>query len=55
VRKCDHQLLLPTFYGVTKKVPEYNSFLIGTDILTVAAKDGAPSCEEIAAARARAR
>ncbi len=54
VRKCDHQLLLPTFYGVTKKVPEYKNFLIGTDILTVSPKDGAPTCEEVAAARARA-
>ncbi len=54
VRKCDHQLLLPTFYGVTKKVPEYKNFLIGTDILTVAPKDGARTCEEIAAARAKA-
>ena len=45
--------LLPTFYGVTKKVPEYKNFLIGTDILTVAPKDGARTCEEIAAARAK--
>ena len=55
VRKCDHQLLLPTFYGLTKKVPEYKDFLIGTDIITVAPKDGAPTCEEVAAARAKAK
>ncbi len=55
VRKCDHQLLLPTFYGVTKKVPEYKDFLIGTDIITVAAKDVAPSCEDIAQVRKKAK
>ena len=55
LRACDHQLLLPTFYGVTKKVPEYKDFLIGTDIITIPPKDGVPSCEEIQKARARAK
>ena len=55
LRACDHQLLLPTFYGMTKKVPEYKDFLIGTDIMTVAPKDGAPSCDDIAKARAKAK
>ena len=52
LRACDHQLLLPTFVGVTKKVPEYKDFLIGTDIFTVSAKDGAPSCDDVKKARA---
>jgi branched-chain amino acid transport system substrate-binding protein len=55
LRACDHQLLLPTFYGVTKKVPEYKDFLIGADIITVPPKDGVPSCEEVQKARARAK
>jgi len=52
LRACDHQLLLPTYAGVTKKVPEYKDFLVGTDIMTVSPKDGAPSCEEIQKLRA---
>ena len=55
LRACDHQLLLPTFYGVTKKVPEYRDFLIGTDIITVPPKDGVPTCEEVQKARAKAK
>jgi branched-chain amino acid transport system substrate-binding protein len=55
LRACDHQLLLPTYYGVTKKVPEYKDFLVGTDIITVAPQDGVSTCEEIQKARARAK
>ena len=55
MRACDHQTILPTFVGVTKKVPQYKDFLIATDIVTVAPKDGAPSCEEIKKARAAAK
>jgi branched-chain amino acid transport system substrate-binding protein len=55
VRACDHQLMLPVFYGTTKKVPEYKDFLIGTDIITVAPKDGVPSCEDIQKSRAKAK
>ncbi|HEY3277466.1 MAG TPA: ABC transporter substrate-binding protein [Syntrophorhabdaceae bacterium] len=55
LRACDHQLLLPTFYGVTKKVPEYKDFLIGTDIVTVPPKDGVPTCEEVAKARSKTK
>jgi len=55
MRACDHQLLLPTFVGVTKKVPEYKDFLIGVDIVAVAPKDGVRSCEEIKKLRATAK
>jgi branched-chain amino acid transport system substrate-binding protein len=55
VRKCDHQLLYPIFYGMTKKVPEYKDFLVGTDIVTVPAGTGYPTCEEIAQLRAKAK
>ncbi|HVN25665.1 MAG TPA: ABC transporter substrate-binding protein [Syntrophorhabdales bacterium] len=47
LRKCDHQLMLPTFVGVTKKVPEYKDFLIATDIIMVTAADGVPSCAQV--------
>ena len=55
LRKCDHQTMLPTFVGVTKKVPEYNEFLIGTDIVTVSAQDSVPSCEQVLKTRAAAK
>lgn len=55
LRKCDHQIMLPTFVGVTKKVPEYNEFLIATDIVTVSPQDGLPSCEQVLKTRAAAK
>jgi len=51
MRTCDHQVVLPMFLGVTKKVPEYD-FLISADIVTLPGKDIMPTCDEIAAARA---
>ena len=50
MRAYDHQVVLPIFMGVTKKVPEYD-FLISTDIVTVPGKDVMPTIEEIKAAR----
>jgi branched-chain amino acid transport system substrate-binding protein len=50
LRACDHQLMLPMFFGVTKKVPQY-PFLIASDIMTIPAKDYLPTCEEIKALR----
>jgi len=46
LRKCDHQLILPMFFGRTKKVEGWN-FLIATDIQTIPGKDYIPSCEEV--------
>jgi branched-chain amino acid transport system substrate-binding protein len=46
MRACDHQLILPMYYGVTKKVPAYN-FLIGANMVTIPGKDYLPTCEEI--------
>ncbi len=46
MRAFDHQLMLPMFMGVTKKVPEY-PFLIASEIITIPAKDVMPSIEEI--------
>ena len=42
MRAYDHQAMLPMYMGVTKKVPEY-PFLIGSDIITIPAKDAIPS------------
>jgi branched-chain amino acid transport system substrate-binding protein len=46
MRACDHQVMLPLYYGVTKKVAGYD-FLIGSDMITVPGKDYLPSCEEM--------
>ncbi len=46
VRKCDHQLVLPMYYGVTKKNPKYD-FLIAADIETIPGKDYMPTCDEM--------
>ncbi len=55
MRACDHQLLLPMYYGTTAKVPEYKDFLIGTDIITVPPAEASPSCAEIQKERAKAK
>ena len=52
MRACDHQVVLPIYVGVTKKVPEYD-FLITTDILTMTGDEVMPSCEEISKARGK--
>ncbi len=46
MRKCDHQLMLPMFYGVTKASPQYD-YLIAGDIMTIPGKDYLPTCDEI--------
>jgi branched-chain amino acid transport system substrate-binding protein len=50
LRACDHQNMLPVFFGVTQKVPPY-PFLIASDIVTIPAKEYMPTCEEIKALR----
>ena len=52
VRACDHQIVLPMYFGVTKKSPSYE-FLVAGDILSVSGKDYMPSCEEIMKERAK--
>jgi branched-chain amino acid transport system substrate-binding protein len=52
MRACDHQVELPMFLGVTKKVPEYD-FPISTDIVTLTGNKVMPSCEEIEEARGK--
>jgi hypothetical protein len=46
MRACDHQLMLPMFYGVTKASPQYD-FHIASDTMTIAGKDYLPACDEI--------
>jgi branched-chain amino acid transport system substrate-binding protein len=46
MRACDHQLMLPMFFGVTKKSPQYD-FLIAGDLMTIPGKDYLPTCDEI--------
>lgn len=50
MRACDHQVVLPMFLGVTKKVPEYD-FLISSDIQTLSGDEIMPNCDEIQEAR----
>ena len=52
MRAYDHQVMLPMFMGVTKKVAGYN-FLIASDIVTIPPKDVMPSIEEIKKARGK--
>ena len=46
IRKCDHQLLLPMYFAVTKKDPTYD-FLIAGSIESIQGKDYVPSCQEV--------
>jgi branched-chain amino acid transport system substrate-binding protein len=46
IRACDHQLELPTYWGVTKKHPKYE-FLVSADTQVIAPKDYMPTCEEV--------
>ena len=52
MRACDHQVVLPMFFGVTKKSTRYE-FLTASDVVSVPGKDYMPTCEEIKKARAR--
>ncbi len=47
MRKCDHQVTLPMFWGVTKKSPAYKEFLIASDLVTIPASEYMPTCEQV--------
>ncbi|HME42291.1 MAG TPA: ABC transporter substrate-binding protein [Syntrophorhabdales bacterium] len=53
MRKCDHQVTLPMFWGVTKKSPEYKDFLISSDLVTIPASEYMPTCEQVLKARGK--
>lgn len=46
MRACDHQLLLPMFFGKTKADKKY-PFLVASEIQTISGKDYIPTCEEV--------
>ncbi len=46
IRACDHQLVLPMYFGKTKKDSKYD-FLVAGDIETISGKDYMPTCEEV--------
>ncbi len=50
MRACDHQAVLPMFFGITRKSPEYG-FVISSDIVTLKGDEVMPTCEEIMQAR----
>jgi branched-chain amino acid transport system substrate-binding protein len=50
MRACDHQAIIPMYFGVTKQVPAYD-FLIASDIITIPGKDYLPTCEEVLKSR----
>lgn len=52
MRACDHQVVLPMFLGVTKKVPGQD-FLISSDIKTLSGNEILPSCDEIRKSRGK--
>ena len=51
IREFDHQIMLPMFVGVTKKVPGYDEFLIAGDIETIPADQAIVPLEEVKKAR----
>ncbi|MGD2125936.1 MAG: ABC transporter substrate-binding protein [Desulfobacteraceae bacterium] len=52
MRACDHQVVLPMYLGVTKKVPQHD-FIISTDIVTLSGDEVMPTCAEIQKARGK--
>jgi branched-chain amino acid transport system substrate-binding protein len=52
LRACDHQAVLPMFFGSTAQSPDYE-FFIPKDIVTIPGVEGLPSCEEIMKARGK--
>ncbi len=46
MRACDHQVMLPMYFGVTKYSPKYGC-VVSSDIVTLAPDDVMPTCEEI--------
>lgn len=51
IREFDHQIMMPMFVGVTKKMPGYDDFLVATDIETIPADQAIVPLEEVKKAR----
>jgi branched-chain amino acid transport system substrate-binding protein len=54
MRTCDHQAMLPLFFGVTRRDPRF-PFLVAGDLVTIPGRDVMPTCEDIRRARERAQ
>ena len=52
MRACDHQAILPMYFGVTKLSPELG-VAISSDILTLRGAEVMPSCQEVLATRGK--
>ena len=50
MRACDHQAILPMYFGVTKLSPELG-VAISSDIYTLRGAEVMPSCKEVMEAR----
>ena len=50
MRACDHQAILPEYFGVTKLSPE-QGFAVASDIYTFRGAEVMPACQEIKKAR----
>lgn len=46
VRACDHQLEMPTYFGITKKDPRYD-FLVSGNTQVIDPRKYMPTCEEV--------
>ena len=46
MRACDHQAIYPMYFGVTKKLPQYD-FAVATDIVTFKGDEVMPRCSEV--------
>jgi|DewCreStandDraft_5_1066085.scaffolds.fasta_scaffold02068_15 branched-chain amino acid transport system substrate-binding protein len=54
MRACDHQAMLPLFFGATRRDPRF-PFLVAGDLVTIPGRDVMPTCDDIRRARERAR
>jgi branched-chain amino acid transport system substrate-binding protein len=52
MRKCDHQVVLPMYLGVTKKAAG-KDYIVSSDIITLTGKEVMPTCDEIKKARGK--
>jgi branched-chain amino acid transport system substrate-binding protein len=50
MRACDHQAVYPMYFGVTKKLPQYD-FVVASDIMTFKGDDVMPRCSEVLSTR----
>ncbi|MDR7440141.1 MAG: ABC transporter substrate-binding protein [Armatimonadota bacterium] len=54
MRACDHQAVLPLFFGRTRRDPQF-PFLMAGNLVTIPGREAMPTCEDIQRARAQGR